>query len=62
MESHMVYLPEDSPFTHDFVKECEAFTADDSHAFDDQIDPMLDAIQDMLSNQNKVKLWGKLAQ
>jgi predicted phage terminase large subunit-like protein len=57
IESGMVSLPEGAPFVADFVGECEAFTADDSHAFDDQIDPLCDAVKDMLSSQNKLKVW-----
>lgn len=44
-----VCLLEGAPFNSAFIEECEAFTADDSHAFDDQIDPMCDAIVDMIS-------------
>jgi predicted phage terminase large subunit-like protein len=55
-----VHLPENAPFTSGFVSECEAFTADDSHDFDDQIDPLCDAINDMLSSGNKLKTWEKL--
>jgi predicted phage terminase large subunit-like protein len=61
IESGQVCIPEDAPFIDDFVSENEAFTADDSHDFDDQIDPMLDAIQDMLSSKNKLKVWEELA-
>jgi predicted phage terminase large subunit-like protein len=43
-----VCIPEDAPWVSDFVTECEAFTADDTHKHDDQIDPMCDAINDML--------------
>lgn len=60
MESGLVCLPEEAPFTSDFIAECEAFTADDSHAFDDQIDPMLDAVVDLLSSSNKLETWRKL--
>lgn len=60
MEAGMVCIPEDAPFTCDLVTEAEAFTADDSHAHDDQLDPMLDAIQDLLSSKNKVELWKKI--
>jgi len=49
IESGYVMIPADAPFTSDFVNECEAFTANDSHAHDDQIDPMCDAINDMLT-------------
>lgn len=48
IESGYIKLPRDAAFTSDFVNECESFTADDTHAFDDQIDPMCDAIQEML--------------
>jgi predicted phage terminase large subunit-like protein len=48
IEAGIVVLPENAPFVSDFLVECEAFTADDSHAHDDQIDPMCDAITDML--------------
>lgn len=60
IESKMVCVPEDAPFTSDFIAECEAFTADDSHAFDDQIDPLVDAVNDMLSSMNKLKVWEAL--
>jgi predicted phage terminase large subunit-like protein len=60
VEAGLVSVPEDAPFTNDFLGECEAFTADDSHAFDDQIDPFVDAVNDMLASGNKLKLWEKL--
>lgn len=60
VEARLLCLPSDAPFTNDFIQECEAFTSDDSHANDDQIDPMLDAIVDMLSSGNKLKTWEKL--
>lgn len=60
LEARMVSIPADAHFTNDFVLECEAFTADDSHAYDDQIDPMTDAVVIMLSSQNKLELWKKI--
>lgn len=48
-----VMIPENAHFVSDFVAECEAFTADNSHAHDDQIDPMCDAINDMLATKTK---------
>lgn len=60
IESGCVCIPADAPFTNDFVSENEAFSDDDSHDFDDQIDPELDAIEDMLSNKNKMKVWEAL--
>jgi predicted phage terminase large subunit-like protein len=53
IEAGLVILPEDAPFASDFLVECEAFTADDSHAHDDQIDPMCDAIMNMLAARPK---------
>jgi predicted phage terminase large subunit-like protein len=53
VEAGFVVLPEGEPFVSDFIVECEAFTADDSHAHDDQIDPMCDAIADMLAAKPK---------
>lgn len=60
IEVRAVGVPEDAPFTKDFITECEAFTADDSHDFDDQIDPLVDAVMDMLSSGNKIKQWTAL--
>ena len=51
IESGYVMIPENAPWVHDFIAECEAFTADDAHDYDDQIDPMIDAISDMLHNR-----------
>ncbi|MNJ73421.1 Terminase-like family protein [compost metagenome] len=48
-------IPDDAPWVADFIAECEAFTADDTHAHDDQIDPMCDAISMMLHN-NKTSI------
>jgi predicted phage terminase large subunit-like protein len=62
IEAHIVCIPADAPFTNDFVAECEAFTADDTHAFDDQIDPLIDAIVDMLSTGNKMNVWERLGE
>jgi predicted phage terminase large subunit-like protein len=53
-------LPEEAPFTSDFLAECEAFTADDSHMHDDQVDPMMDAINDLLASNNAASLWEKM--
>lgn len=60
VQAELVCVPEDAPFTHDFIVECESFSADDTHAHDDQIDPMVDAIDLMLSNKNKLKHWENL--
>jgi predicted phage terminase large subunit-like protein len=60
IEAGQVCVPEDAPFTHDFIAECESFTADDSHDFDDQVDPLCDAVQDMLYSGNKLRTWESL--
>ncbi|AFC22405.1 terminase large subunit [Vibrio phage CP-T1] len=61
IESGYVYIPDDSlciPWVHDFVAECESFTANDTHSHDDQIDPMCDAISKMVHNGRKnLKEW-----
>lgn len=62
IESGMVCIPIDAPFTNDFVQECESFTADNSHSHDDQIDTLTDCVEDMLSTSNKLKLWAKLGE
>jgi predicted phage terminase large subunit-like protein len=51
IESGYVCVPEGAAFTNDFITECESFTADNSHIHDDQIDPMVDAIGDLLANR-----------
>lgn len=48
LESGRVCLPESAPWVHDFIAECEAMTSDDTHAHDDQVDPMIDAIEDLI--------------
>lgn len=48
IESGYVRIPTNAPWVTDFIDECEAFTADDAHDYDDQIDPMVDAITHML--------------
>jgi len=60
IEAGNVMLPEDAPFTNDFIAECEAFTADDSHLHDDQVDPMIDAIGDMLAHMSLIQMWENL--
>lgn len=57
IEPGLVGLPESAPFINDFIEECEAFNAQMTHDHDDQIDPMVDAIDKLLSNKNKLKQW-----
>lgn len=59
IESGYVVIPRNEPFTLDFISECEAFTADDTHLHDDQVDPMIDAIEDMIAS-SKLGVWSKL--
>jgi predicted phage terminase large subunit-like protein len=61
IEAGRVYLPEGAPFVSDFVAECEAFTPNDTHLHDDQIDPMGDAINDMVATGNLIDQWSNLA-
>lgn len=53
IEAGYVCIPASAPFVSDFVTECESFTADGNHTHDDQIDPMCDAIQDLLLSKAK---------
>ena len=62
IEGAQVCVPEEAAFTSDFIAECEGFTGDNSHDFDDQIDPLCDAVDDMLQGGNKIKTWEKLGQ
>ena len=54
IESGYVYLPHnslDKTWVSDFIEECESFTANDTHAHDDQVDAMCDAISFMIHNK-----------
>lgn len=53
IESGYVMLPNEASFTTDFIAECELFSADGSHVHDDQVDPLCDAIVDMLTVKSK---------
>lgn len=60
VEVSSVCVPEDAPFTNDFIAECEAFTADMSHDHDDQVDTLCDGVNDMLATGNKMRQWEQL--
>jgi predicted phage terminase large subunit-like protein len=60
IEAGLVSLPEGAPFLSDFLAECESFTSDDTHPHDDQVDPMIDAINEMLGQQNKLSVWERM--
>lgn len=62
IEQGFVCIPEMTDWESDFLDECEAYRPDDTHDHDDQIDPMLDAVQDNLTAGNKMKIWEKLGQ
>jgi len=51
--SGRVFIPEDAPFTLDFKAEAGSFSSDMTHDHDDQIDPMMDACQELLSKPKK---------
>lgn len=46
-----VWIPEDADFTFDYVQEFSKFTPLMTHKNDDQIDPTMDAIEDLLIQQ-----------
>jgi predicted phage terminase large subunit-like protein len=48
------------PWVKDYVIEHEQFTPDDTHQFDDQLDPTIDALTDMLGKGANLEMWGKL--
>lgn len=53
IDAGMVGFLAGAPFENDFIAECEAFSPDDSHQHDDQIDPMCDAIMDLIGTRPK---------
>lgn len=46
--SGFIHVPKDVPWLHDFKEEFRKFTPLMTHAHDDQIDPAMDAVEDML--------------
>ena len=56
IESGYISIPEEASWVNDFVAECEAYTASDTHDHDDQIDPMIDAIVDMRGLKQPMKI------
>ena len=57
IEAGHVAIPESAPWVADFVAECLAFTADNAHDHDDQIDPMVDAIKHFLQPDKKATFF-----
>lgn len=58
ISSGRVYIPEDAGFTLDFVAEHGQFSGDMTHNFDDQVDPMMDACQELLATNKKKSAGG----
>lgn len=52
IESGYVHIPEEAPWLSDFLMECEEVTAE-FNTHDDQIDPMMDAINDIMNNKRR---------
>lgn len=50
IESGYVKLPTDAPWLNDFLAECEGLTSD-FKTHDDQIDPMIDAVEQMIGKK-----------
>lgn len=50
-------MPSKRPWMLDFIGEHTAFTADDSHPFDDQIDPHMMAIDEMHRSSGTAGVW-----
>lgn len=57
MEMGLFCVPEEAPFTNDFIAELESFTANGSHDHDDQVDVAVDGTMDLLHSGNKLKIW-----
>jgi predicted phage terminase large subunit-like protein len=53
LDEGLVCLPSDAIFLPGYLEEFDRFTAEMTHRYDDQIDPTLDAIQDMILNSGK---------
>jgi predicted phage terminase large subunit-like protein len=57
IESGYVWIPEEAPWVADYVFEMESFSRDDTHQYDDQVDPTMDAIKDMLGDPQGLSAW-----
>jgi predicted phage terminase large subunit-like protein len=60
IDSGQVYIPFGAPWVKAFEHECDSFTPDDTHEHDDQIDPMCDAIGDLLGGKLSLFTWMRL--
>lgn len=52
ISSGRVYVPESASWVEDFLSECESFTDNDSHEYDDQVDALADAIETLIHNKH----------
>ena len=57
IESGNVFLPENAPWLSDYLAEFSAFTPNNTHKHDDQIDPTMDAISDMTTPKVVGGFW-----
>ncbi|HZZ57935.1 MAG TPA: phage terminase large subunit [Opitutaceae bacterium] len=56
----LVYLPKGEPFIEELLAECGAFTQNETHAHDDQVDCLVDGIQEiMIGGETGVLDWGE---
>ena len=49
-----VVIPDDAPWLNDYLSEMESFTENMTHRHDDQVDPTMDAIHTLLTNNSYV--------
>ena len=61
IEAGMVGIPEHASWVNDFLAECAAFTPMMTHAHDDQIDPMVDGITELLGTGDLMDRFRALA-
>jgi predicted phage terminase large subunit-like protein len=57
LEHGRLWVPNDRPWVSDFLTECREFTSDDSHAHDDQIDPICDAVNTFITKRSDLAVW-----
>lgn len=61
IEKGMVCVPKNAPYVELFCSEVDSFTKDDTHLHDDQIDPLLDAVNEFLAGPPSVlSIWKML--
>jgi predicted phage terminase large subunit-like protein len=53
IEAGYLYLPKSEPWVHDYIAEMEQFSSDNGHDHDDQIDPTIDAINQILITETR---------